>query len=73
MVNMTADVDIVFEWREEGDSEYSSCRLSIYWMTWDTAIVIARDLSDNLGNKIADITEKIIFLISHNYDLSKWV
>ncbi len=70
MIDMAADIDTVFEWIAEGDSDYSSCRLHIYWVTWDTAIVIARNLSNNPGRSIADIAEKIVFSINHSYDLA---
>lgn len=70
MVDTADVVDAVFEWQTEGDYEYSSCRLSIYWITWDKAIVFFRNRSNNPDNKIVDISKKIMLLVSQNYDLA---
>lgn len=63
-------VDTVFEWKEEGDADYKICRLRIYWLSWDTAIVIAINCSDKPVQRIDNTIKKIIFLIRHNYDLA---
>jgi len=69
MVDVTADVDTIFEWKEEDDSEYNICRLRIYWITWEKAVVITKNLSGDSSNSITDITKKVIYFTSHYYDL----
>ncbi|MEY2858686.1 MAG: hypothetical protein RLZZ74_2999 [Cyanobacteriota bacterium] len=43
--------------------------MRVYWITWDKAIVIATDLTNNPGRKIANVTKEIISFTSHIYDL----
>ena len=69
MVDVTADVDTIFEWKEEEDSEYNICRLRIYWITWEKAVVITKNLSEDSSNSITDITKKVIYFTNHYYDL----
>lgn len=63
------DVDTVLEWREEGDLYLNKCRLRIFWFTWDTAIVIASELSDNHGKQITFATTEIIERVNNLYNL----
>jgi hypothetical protein len=62
-------VDTVFSWESGVDREPNKCRMRVYWITWDKAIVIATDLTNNPGRKIANVTKEIISFTSHIYDL----
>jgi hypothetical protein len=69
-VTIPDSVDRVFSWESKVDHELNKCRLRIHWITWDRAIVIATDLNNNPGRKIAKVTQEIISFISHSYDLT---
>lgn len=64
------DVDTVFSWESETDLEPNKCRMRIYWITWEKAVVLATDLTDNPGCKIANVTKELIHFTSHIYDLA---
>ncbi len=66
---MTDNIDTVLFWESEGDDRPNKCRIRIYWVTWEKAIVIATDITDNPGKKIANVTQEIINFVSNLYDL----
>lgn len=67
---MTNSVDTVFEWKKEGNYESNKCRIRIYWLTWEKAIVIVTDLGDRFGRQIANATEEIISFAADFYHLA---
>lgn len=42
----------------------------MFLITWEKAIIIATDITDNLKKKIADVTQAIINFASKLYDLA---
>ena len=66
---MIEEVRITINWLSE-DDELNQYRLRIYWLSWTKAIVIASNITDLPGRKIADLTPQIIRFVSNNFDLS---
>ena len=66
---MIKEVRITINWLSE-DDELNQYRLRIYWLSWTKAIVIASNITDLPGRKIADLTPQIIRFVNHNFDLS---
>lgn len=67
---MTDDVDTVFFWESTEDDQLNKCRIRICWITWEKAVIIATDITENPGKKIADVTQEIISFASKLYDLA---
>ena len=67
---MVYEVDTVFGWQSIEDSAHNQCRIRIYWITWEKAIIVATDISENSADsKIAKCTKEIINFASNLYDL----
>ena len=67
---MVYEVDTVFDWQSEKDPAHNQCRIRIYWITWEKAIIVATDISENSADsKIAKCTKEIISFASNLYDL----
>jgi hypothetical protein len=64
-----SNVDTVFSWESEVDYKLNKCRIRIYWVTWEKAVVVATDMTDNSGSKIANVTKELLRFIYHIYDL----
>ncbi|MGB5634939.1 MAG: hypothetical protein WBM44_13180, partial [Waterburya sp.] len=64
------DIDTFFFWESQTDYKPNQCRMRIYWITWEKAIVIATDLTDNPGRKVANVTKEIISFVNKIYDLA---
>ena len=60
----------IFTWLTKEDSVESCCHLRIYWLSFDRAVVIVSDLSDNLGLSITDAVEELITLVCSNFKLT---
>ena len=67
---MTNCVDTVFEWKSPGDRQLNKCRLRIYWLTWEKAIIIATNLSDRSQTQVGDATEEIISFANNYHNLA---
>jgi len=67
---VTYDVDAVFSWHSEDNSEPNACRLNIHWLTWEKAIVIATEVTHNPGKQMHDATLEIIEFAKNFYDLA---
>lgn len=67
---MTNNVDTVFEWKTKKKYECNKCRIRIYWVTWETAIVIATDINEHLGLQVANATKEIISFVTDFYNLA---
>ncbi len=61
----------IFTWQTKKDSVKSHCYLRIYWLYFDTAIVIVSDLSDNFGSPITDGGEELITLVCSHFKLAR--
>ena len=66
---MTNKVDTIFEWKSAEDCRYK-CRIRIYWLTWETAIIIATDINDNSSCPVASATREIVRFATDAYDLA---
>ena len=69
-VTMTHSVDTVFEWKSKGNHQANKCRIRIYWLTWETAIIIATDLQQNSSRQIASATQEIVRFATNFYNLA---
>ena len=67
---MIEEIKIIINWLSEEDDELNQYRLRIfYWVSWVKAVVVASDITLLPGNKIADITPRIIRLVGNYFDL----
>ena len=67
---MNYDVDVIFSWHSEANSEPNACRLSIYWLTWEKAIVVATEVTHNPGRKMHNAIQEVIEFAEDFYDLA---
>ena len=51
-VTTVNSVDTVFEWQSEGDSGLNQCRIRIFWLTWEKAIVIVKNINYNCDRSV---------------------
>jgi hypothetical protein len=68
-VTVPDSVDTVFSWESRVDCEPNKCRIRVHWITWDKAIVIATNITNNPGRRIANVSQEIINFTNHIYDL----
>lgn len=66
---MIDEVKIIINWLSEEDDELNQYRLRIYLLSWVKAVVIASDITHFPGRKIADLTPRIVCLVSDYFDL----
>ena len=64
------DVDAVFSWHSEINCEPNACRLNIYWITWEKALVIATEITNHPGRKMHHAIQEIIEFAQNFYDLA---
>ena len=69
-VTVVNDVDTVFTWESEKDSQPNKCRIRVFWLTWEKTLVIVTELADNQGRQIASATLELIRLVANLYDLT---
>ena len=62
-------IDIMFTWHSEIAKTECQCRLRIYKITFDTAVVIVSELPDNSGCSIADEALTLIPLVCNKFAL----
>lgn len=67
---MDYDVDAVFSWNSEVDREPNACRLNIYWITWEKALVIATEITHNPGRTMHHAIQEVIEFAQNFYDLA---
>ena len=60
----------VFFWKSKKNKKSHKCSIKTYWITWEKAIVIATNLTDEIGQEFRDITKEIINFINKEYQLS---
>lgn len=65
-------VDQIFTWQPPQQDFDSQCRLRIYYLTFDTAVVIVSELVDNPGKSIADSVSQLINLICYSFGLAPY-
>ena len=71
LASLIEEVKIIINWLSEEDDELNQYRLRIcYWVSWDRAVVIASNITLLPGNKIADLTPRIIRSVRNYFDLS---
>ena len=60
----------IFSWKTREDKVESRCYLRIYWLSFDKAVVIVSELSDNFGFSITDAGEELITLVCSHFKLT---
>ncbi|MGB5710502.1 MAG: hypothetical protein WBM44_06295, partial [Waterburya sp.] len=50
----------------------SQCRLRIYYLTFDKAVVIVSELANNPGKSIADTATQLIHLVCYRFGLAPY-
>ena len=59
----------IFSWQTKENWFKSRCYLRIYWLSFDKAVVIVRDLSDKPGLAIIDGGEELITSVCSHFKL----
>ena len=67
---VTGDIDTVFRWQSEQSPKSNQCRIRIFWITWEKAIVVVTNMDDNRNNEIAAATVEIVSFASNFYNLA---
>ncbi len=62
--------ELIFTWQTKEVSVKSRCYLRIYWLSFDRAVVIVSDLSDNLGLPIIYGGKELINLLCSHFKLT---
>ena len=63
-------VDTVLSWKAKECDKPNKCRIRIYWITWEKAIVIATDITAHPGITIDNTYDKIVRLARIHYDIA---
>ncbi len=63
-------VDLLFTWRSKIAKIDCQCRLRIYKITFDKAVVIVSELPDNPGRSITEEALTLIQLVCHKFALN---
>ena len=63
-------VDTLFTWYSEIAQTDCQCRLRIYKITFDKAVIIASQLHDNPGHSITDEALTLIHLVCYKFGLA---
>ncbi|MEM8831988.1 MAG: hypothetical protein AAGE96_21925 [Cyanobacteria bacterium P01_G01_bin.19] len=63
----TLDVDMTFRWYSEVAKGNCHCRLRIYKLTFDHAVIIVSELLDNPGRSISDEASTLINLVCYQF------
>ena len=63
-------IDTILTWRPHEQSFNSQCRLRIYYISFDMAVVIVTELEDNLGKSITDSAKQLIHLVCYHFGLA---
>ena len=63
----TLDVDMKFSWYSEAAKGNCHCRLRIYKLTFDHAVIIVSELLDNPGRSITDEASTLIYSVCYQF------
>ena len=63
------DVDTIFLWKSTKSDTFNKYRIRIYWVTWEKAIVVVTEPSDNQDKKVDNAIEKIASFCDRTCDL----
>lgn len=66
----TLDIDMTFSWYSEIEKGNCHCRLRIYKLTFDSAVIIVSELLDNPGRSITDEASALIHLVCYQFGLA---
>lgn len=66
----TLDVDMTFSWYSDTAKGNCHCRLRIYKLTFNTAVIIVSELLDNPGRSITDEASALIHLVCYQFGLA---
>ncbi len=65
-------VDTLFTWYSEIAKQDCHCRLRIYKISFDKAVIIASELDDNPGRSITDEASKLIHLVCYRFGFAPY-
>lgn len=61
------DVDLLFSWYSQTAKGNCHCRLRIYKVTFERAVIIVSELPDNPGRSISDEASTLINLVCYKF------
>lgn len=59
----------IFDWQSEDEFAHNQYRVRIYWITWEKAVIIATDITENLEGSETANTREIISSICNLHGL----
>lgn len=65
-------VEQILTWRPYEQSFNSQCRLRIYYISVDMAVVIVTELEENPGKSITDSAKQLIHLVCYRFGLAPY-
>lgn len=68
----TLDVDMLFTWYSETAKGNCHCRLRIYKVAFDQAVIIVSELPDNPGRSITDEASTLINLVCYKFGFASY-
>lgn len=68
----TLDVDMKFSWYSEVAKGNCHCRLRIYKLTFDSAVIVVSELVDNPGRSIADEASTLIHSVCYQFGFATY-
>ncbi|MEM8720143.1 MAG: hypothetical protein AAGE84_12630 [Cyanobacteria bacterium P01_G01_bin.39] len=68
----TLDVDMLFTWYSDTAKGNCHCRLRIYKMAFNQAIIIVSELPDNPGRSITDEASTLINLVCYKFGFAPY-
>ena len=66
------NVDMLFTWYSETAKGNCHCRLRVYKMTFDQAVIIVSELPDNPGRSITDEASSLINLVCYQFGFASY-
>ena len=66
----TLNVDTIFTWQPDGQEIDNQCHLLIYYLAYNQAVVIVRDLGNNPGQSITDNVPQLVNLVCYRFGLA---
>ncbi len=68
-LSMADDIDTIFLWESNLDNSSQKYHLRIYWISWEKAIVIIRQINNRPDEIIFNTTKDLVQFICQNYQL----
>ncbi len=68
----TLNVDTIFTWQPTEQEFDIQCHLLIYYLAYNQAVVIVRELADNPGQSITDNVIQLVNLVCYRFALATY-